>query len=162
MFDRIFLSPKVKRSVIISNKHGIYQLPQKLLNYLRLRILEYQEIPEKSQKIIAQGSVFLPTSKFFQYSQKTHEKQKLGFSCITLFLRVCIKHFVHDCFWKQFFVSNLPPALLNFFFFFFFLTILVHSKAFNSFNLKLGQLICKKELNFVLLGNYFPDLFTKV
>ena len=34
MFDKIFLSPLVKRSVIISNKHGIYDLPHELLNDL--------------------------------------------------------------------------------------------------------------------------------
>ena len=27
MFDQIFLSPQVKRSLIISNKHAIYELP---------------------------------------------------------------------------------------------------------------------------------------
>ena len=27
MFDQVFLSPQVKRSLIISNKHGIYELP---------------------------------------------------------------------------------------------------------------------------------------
>ena len=36
MFDQIFLLPQVKRSVIISNKHGIYELPHKLPNELRL------------------------------------------------------------------------------------------------------------------------------
>ena len=36
MFDQIFLSPQVKRSVIISNKRGIYELPHKLPNDLRL------------------------------------------------------------------------------------------------------------------------------
>ena len=35
MFGQIFLSPQVKQSMVISNKHGIY----KLLNDLRLRIL---------------------------------------------------------------------------------------------------------------------------
>ena len=35
MFDKIFVSPQVKRIVIISNKHGIYELP----NDLRLRAL---------------------------------------------------------------------------------------------------------------------------
>ena len=39
MFDQIFLSPQVKRSVIISNKYGTYELPYKLQNDLRLRIL---------------------------------------------------------------------------------------------------------------------------
>ena len=37
---QIFLSPQVKRSVIISNKHGICELSHDLLNNLRLRILE--------------------------------------------------------------------------------------------------------------------------
>ena len=40
IFWQIHLSPKVKRSVIISNKHRIYQLPHELPNNLRLRILE--------------------------------------------------------------------------------------------------------------------------
>ena len=35
MFDKIFVSPQLKRIVIISNKHGIYELP----NDLRLRTL---------------------------------------------------------------------------------------------------------------------------
>ena len=36
MFDEIFVSPQVERIVIISNKYGIYELP----NDLRLRTLE--------------------------------------------------------------------------------------------------------------------------
>ena len=36
---QIFFSSQVKRSVIISNKHGIYELPHELPNKLRLRIL---------------------------------------------------------------------------------------------------------------------------
>ena len=43
MFHQIFLSPQGKRIVIISNKHGIYELPQELLNDLRLRKLEKEE-----------------------------------------------------------------------------------------------------------------------
>ena len=39
MFDQTFLSPKVKQSMIISNKHGIYELSHELPNDLRLRIL---------------------------------------------------------------------------------------------------------------------------
>ena len=39
MFDKILVSPKVKRIVIISNKHGIYQLPHKFPNDLRLNTL---------------------------------------------------------------------------------------------------------------------------
>ena len=36
MFYQIFLSPQLKRIVIITNKHGIYELP----NDLRLTILQ--------------------------------------------------------------------------------------------------------------------------
>ena len=32
MFYQIFLLPQVKRSAIISNKHGIYELPHELPN----------------------------------------------------------------------------------------------------------------------------------
>ena len=35
MFDQILLSPQVKQTVIISNKHGIYELPHKLPNEIR-------------------------------------------------------------------------------------------------------------------------------
>ena len=40
MFYEIFLSPQVKRIVIISNKHGMYELPHELPNDLILKILE--------------------------------------------------------------------------------------------------------------------------
>ena len=50
MFDKIFVSPQVKRIVIISNKHGIYELPHELPNDLRLTI--------------AWCSVLLPNLKF--------------------------------------------------------------------------------------------------
>ena len=36
--EKIFFLPQVKRSEIVSNKHGIYELPHELLNDLRLRI----------------------------------------------------------------------------------------------------------------------------
>ena len=39
MFDKIVLSPKVKRSVIISDKRGIYKLHYELPNDLRFTIL---------------------------------------------------------------------------------------------------------------------------
>ena len=39
MFYQLF-SPQVKRRVIISNKHGIYELPHELPNDLRLKILQ--------------------------------------------------------------------------------------------------------------------------
>ena len=40
MFCQIFLSPQVKRSAIISNKHCIYKLPHEMENDLGLRNLE--------------------------------------------------------------------------------------------------------------------------
>ena len=39
MFYQIFILPQVKRYVIITYKHGMYELPQELSNNLRLRIL---------------------------------------------------------------------------------------------------------------------------
>ena len=39
MFYQIFLSLQVKRWVVITYKHGVYELPQELLNDLILRIL---------------------------------------------------------------------------------------------------------------------------
>ena len=41
MFHQIFLSLQVKQSVIISKKHGIHQLPHKLLIDLKFDILGY-------------------------------------------------------------------------------------------------------------------------
>ena len=35
MFWQIFLSPQMKRSVIVINIHGIYELPHELPNNLR-------------------------------------------------------------------------------------------------------------------------------
>ena len=40
MFYQIFVSPQVKRSAIITYKHGIYEFPHELPNDLQLRILE--------------------------------------------------------------------------------------------------------------------------
>ena len=39
MFYQIYLSSQVKRCAIITYKHGIYELPQKLSNDIRFRIL---------------------------------------------------------------------------------------------------------------------------
>ena len=44
MLHQIFFSRQVKRWVIITNKHGIFELPHELPNDLRLRILGNQEI----------------------------------------------------------------------------------------------------------------------
>ena len=52
MVEQIFLSPQVKRRLIISNEYGIYELPHELPNDLRLRILGNQGISRKSQNFI--------------------------------------------------------------------------------------------------------------
>ena len=36
MFYKVFLSPQMKRCAIIPYKHGIYELPHELPNYLSL------------------------------------------------------------------------------------------------------------------------------
>ena len=60
-------------SVIINNKHGIYELPHKLPNGLRLRILENQKILGQSENFIElQPSAHSSSQneKFFNNSKK--------------------------------------------------------------------------------------------
>ena len=52
MFHQILLSPRVKRNSIISNKQSVYELPHKLPNDLRLRILGNKEKSGKSQNLL--------------------------------------------------------------------------------------------------------------
>ena len=52
MFDQIFLSLQVKQSVVIDNKHGMYELPNEPSTDLRLRILGNYEILGKSPNFI--------------------------------------------------------------------------------------------------------------
>ena len=47
MFHQIFPLAQMKRSDIVSFKHGIYELPHELPNVLRLRNLGNEEILEK-------------------------------------------------------------------------------------------------------------------
>ena len=49
MFYNVFFSSQMKRSLIISNKHGIFGLPHDLPNDLRLRIFGNWVISDKSQ-----------------------------------------------------------------------------------------------------------------
>ena len=49
MLYQIFFSQQVKQSVIISDKHGIYELPHDLPHDLRLRILGKWEGSRKYQ-----------------------------------------------------------------------------------------------------------------
>ena len=52
MFYQIFFSPQVKRWAIISNKHGISELPHDSPNDICLRILRNQEISENRLNFI--------------------------------------------------------------------------------------------------------------
>ena len=52
MFYQIFLSPQVKRCASTTYEHVIYELSHELLNDLRLRILENEEISGKCPKSI--------------------------------------------------------------------------------------------------------------
>ena len=107
------------------------------------------------------------TQNFLDTSRKLLKKYKLKFSRTGLFpmkTRVCLINFVHDCLWKQFFASYSPQPPLNLILW----TILVTMRLFTQFHFKIAKLqkscnlSCKKVLNFVLLDNYFTDLFTEV
>ena len=54
MFYQIFLSPQVKRIVIVSNKYGIYELPHELPIDLRLR--ESEKDLEKLENLTKLGN----------------------------------------------------------------------------------------------------------
>ena len=114
MFYQIFLSPQVKRLVIISNKHCKYEYPRQLQNDLRLRkILGNQEILKGSQIFIELLSSYCI---YFSHSALFHSNTK-----------ACFIYFDQDCLWKQYFASNSlqAPSTL------FCCQILVNSNAFN-------------------------------
>ena len=52
MFYRIFFSLQVKRSAVISNKQGVYELVHELSNDLRFRILENKEESGESPNLL--------------------------------------------------------------------------------------------------------------
>ena len=60
MFYQIFFSPQVKRWVIITYKHGIYNFPHELSNDLRLKKLGNIRKVSKTHKMIAQCPVPQP------------------------------------------------------------------------------------------------------
>ena len=57
------ISPQVKRSVIISNKHGIYELRHELPNDLRLTKLGKITKISKLDRIITQRPILPPNQK---------------------------------------------------------------------------------------------------
>ena len=131
LFDVLptFLSPQLKRSAIITYKHGIYELPHELPTDLRLR--KYHENLKTSQNDSLVSS--LPAKmKILSILEKTSGKQKLNFArsaLIHMKTRVSRKHFVNDCLWKQFFTfssSQTPSNLIS-------LTILLTLRPFSQF-----------------------------
>ena len=80
MFYQIFLLPQVKRWVIITYKHGIYELLHELLNDLRLRNLGNYEIsgnclnfiPAKNESFVAENS-WKTEIKLFPLCAISHE-----------------------------------------------------------------------------------------
>ena len=52
MLQQIFASPQVKRSAIVSNKHGVYELPHELPNVSRPLNLGNYENSGKSQNLL--------------------------------------------------------------------------------------------------------------
>ena len=95
MFYQNFISPQVKRIVIISNKNGINELP----NDIRLRILGNQERLIRSQILLElqpSARSFSQNENFVQYKQKTVQKLKLNFYRSVLFhtnTNVCLIYF---------------------------------------------------------------------
>ena len=120
IFYQISLSPQVKRCVIITYKHGIYELPHELPNDLRLRIL-------KNCKIWGKRLIFVEwypsvQSSFqnenFLYPSKNFLKKKLKFfrkALLQMKIRVSLKYFVFDCFWKPVFDFISPQTRWNVF-----------------------------------------------
>ena len=52
MFYQTFFSPQIKHSAIISNKHGVYELPQELPNDSRVRRLGNMRKVSKLHRMI--------------------------------------------------------------------------------------------------------------
>ena len=93
--------------------------------------------------------------------QKTAEKKKLKFSCIGLFhlkTKICLIYFAHDCFWKQFFPSNLPHSPSNLFFLTVFLTI----RFCAQFVPNIGATKLRKSPKFCLTWQLLYQSFTDV
>ena len=81
IFYQIFLSPQMKRSVIISNKHGIYELLYELPNDLRLTILGNYGSISKIHRIIAKFLVFLSNENFFNTSKNLLKNRNWMWKC---------------------------------------------------------------------------------
>ena len=97
MFELIFLSSKVKRSVTIISKHGIYRLPYKLPNDLRPKT-KYQEILKTSQNYTL---VFCWNENFVKISKKFLKGRNWTFPIVPYFT------------WKLEFASNILSMVVD-------------------------------------------------
>ena len=72
--------------------------------------------------------------------------------------RVCLKYFANDCLCKQYFAANLLQTPSNLMLLINFFTL----RPLTLFHAKIRATKFQKVLKFVLLDNYFPDLYTEV
>ena len=120
IFCQVFVSSQVEQSTVISNKHGIYDLPHELSNYDLKKSKKNQESLKTSLNDSLVPS-FPPRIKILLILAKTIEKPKLNFSRWALFhmkTRVSLKYFVNYCLWKLetfCFLLILDPFKPNFF-----------------------------------------------
>ena len=77
--EQTFFSPQMKRSVIVSNKHGIYKLSHNLLYHLIIK--KYQQNPKFSQNYSLVPTLSSKKEFFYQYLQKTIGKKKFAPDC---------------------------------------------------------------------------------
>ena len=150
MLCHFLFSPQVKRSTIITNKHGIYNFSHELSNDLRLSISGNQQSIKTSWNN-SQGLSVTVKIKLLLILAKSIEKEKVNVSRSVIFLmktRVSLKYFVNTCLFEKYFCCSFAPDLfkLNFF---------------DDLGSKSEHLSSKTILIFALLGN-FQDLFTEV
>ena len=147
LFDtlQILFSAQVKRIVIISKKHGIYELIAELLNNL-----ESQKFRKDHENLSTSKNYKLVPST--PHQSKTFlilAKNKSKLSGIALFqikTRVCLMYFVHDCLWKEFSSFNSHQASSKFIF----VTNLVSMRLLKHFQLQSRKTNLPKRPNFCL------------
>ena len=149
MLCHFLFSPQVKRSTIITNKHGIYNFSHELPNDLRLSISANQQSLKTSWNN-SQGLSVTVKIKLLLILAKSIEKEKVNISR-SIFLmktRVSLKYYVSTCLFEKYFCCSFAPNLfkLNFF---------------DDLSSKSEHLSSKTILTFALLGN-FQYLFTEV
>ena len=90
MLYQIFLSPQVKRWMIITYKHGIYKLPNELQNNLRFKTKDLRKLGNirkvsKFHRMIAKCQVFLPKIFFVNTCKKLLKNRNLTLPIVRYF-----------------------------------------------------------------------------